>query len=536
MAPFGKLLGGPALLAALFTLAACSSDSPTEVSFESLQTVSGQSQTGTAGSALQSQLVVVALDEAGAPLPGVTITWSVTEGGGTVAPTTVTSGARGLARATWTLGTVAGANSARASATETSYVEFSATGTAGQVVAVELDSSEITVDLGRTAQLEAEAWDQYGNRVTGATFIWATADSGVATVSQDGAITPVAKGLTTVTASAASGPSDSASVTVPDPPLRYLASLRGIDIGSAVNDLPLDADSTYRLTLDREFNSITPESVMKFWVLRPTRGTFDFARADRLMEFAEASAMVVHGHTLVWHVALPGWLVNGDFNKSELLSILKDHILTVVGRYEGRVAAWDVVNEAVADDGISLRNGIWLETIGPEYIDSAFTWAAQADPAARLYYNDYSGEGLGAKSDGIFDLVSDLVAKGVPIHGVGLESHFELNGAPPEQDVIDNMTRIAGLGLEVRISELDVRIRETPTQSDFDDQAVTYRSLLGACLSAVNCTAIAMWGFSDAYSWIPAFFPGWGWATILDETFDPKPAYWALFDELSNPD
>jgi endo-1,4-beta-xylanase len=482
--------------------------------------------------ALPEPLRVVVLDAAGTPLPGVAVTWSVTGGGGAITPNTDTTDSQGLAEAAWVLGDAAGVNHALASTSGTSPVEFLATGVPGPVVTVALSSTQVTVDLGRTVQLTAEARDEYGNVAVAEPFTWDSADPNVATVSQTGEITPVAKGTTTVTATTATGPSALASVMVPEPPLRYLASLRSIEIGSAVQLGPLGADSSYSYTLDREFNTITPENAMKFGPLRPARTSFDFDRADQLVEFAEAGGMSVHGHTLVWHNQLPGWLTGGSFSRSELLDILKQHILTVAGHYEGQVGSWDVVNEAVADDGVSLRSTIWLDIIGPEYLDSAFVWAARADPGARLYYNDYSGEGLGPKSNRIFELVSDLVARGIPIHGVGLQSHFQVDGAPPQPDVLANMQRIAGLGLEVWITELDVRIQGTPSETELETQAAVFRSMLRACLAVESCKAVTMWGFTDKYSWIPSFFPGWGSATIFDATFSPKPAYWAIHDEL----
>ncbi len=522
---------------AVMALMACSADLPLVPNEPSVALIlfAGDGQTGSVGETLPAPLVVKAVDASGVPVSGVQVRWRVTRGEGAVTPAHTTTDAAGVAEVTWTLGTAVGLNSARAAAVGALPVIINATAVPGPVALVTMSSDSVIVDLGRTAQLVAEAWDEYGNAATGDPLAWSSADSAVVTVDEAGVITPVAKGSTTVTAASADGPSASASIVVPDAPLRYLAALRGIEIGSAVLHMPLDTDAVYTLTLDREFNTVTPEQVMKFQWLRPSRSTFDFSLADRFMEFAEASGMVVHGHTLVWHHNLPNWLTTGGFNRSEVLEILKDHILTVVGRYRGRIESWDVVNEAIDPDGVSLRNSFWLQSIGPEYIDSAFTWAAEADSQVRLYYNDYSGEGLNTRSNTIFDLVSGLVGRGVPIHGVGLESHFELGNAPPQQNIIDNMNRIAGIGLDVRVSELDVRIQGTPSAADLESQASTFRSMLQACLPVTRCKAVTMWGFTDKYSWIPWAHPGWGSATILDEEFDPKPAYHALFDELSSP-
>ena len=135
---------------------------------------------------------------------------------------------------------------------------------------------------------------------------------------------------------------------------------------------------------------------------------------------------------------LPAWLTEGTWTRDELIAIIREHITTVVGHYRGRVAAWDVVNEGVGDDG-SLRDTIWLRGIGPEYIDMAFRWAHEADPDALLFYNDYAGEGLGTKSDAIYALVQGLLERGVPINGVGLQMHVSLRWSPQPQDVAANM-------------------------------------------------------------------------------------------------
>jgi endo-1,4-beta-xylanase len=279
---------------------------------------------------------------------------------------------------------------------------------------------------------------------------------------------------------------------------------------------------------------ITPENAMKFGPLHPGRDSYDFGDADSIVDFAKSHGMEVRGHALVWHNQLPGWLIGKSWERDELIEVLREHIMTVVGRYRGRIDAWDVVNEAVADDG-SLRDAIWLRSIGPDYIDMAFRWAHEADPQARLFYNDYGGEGLGRKSEAIYDLVQGLRRRGVPIHGVGLQMHIGLWPFPSPQDVAANMSRLDALGLEVHVTEMDVRIVSPVTDEKLAEQARIYGDMLRVCLSARNCKAFALWGFTDRYSWIPQFFPGSGWALIFDESYRPKPAYNALSDALVNP-
>jgi len=190
-----------------------------------------------------------------------------------------------------------------------------------------------------------------------------------------------------------------------------------------------------------------------------------------------------------------------------------------------------VVNEAVNDDG-SLRNTLWLSRIGPEYLDLAFQFASDADPNARLVYNDYGNESINAKSNGIYDLVSGLMARGIPIHGVGFQLHITRSGINLPS-FVQNMQRFADLGLEIYITELDVRMQLPVTPKKLATQANVYAGILNACLAQSACRAFQMWGFTDAHSWVPSFFPGYGAALIFDEMYQPKPAYDALSLGLS---
>ncbi|MDQ1256265.1 MAG: endo,4-beta-xylanase, partial [Candidatus Hydrogenedentes bacterium] len=180
-------------------------------------------------------------------------------------------------------------------------------------------------------------------------------------------------------------------------PLRDLAEARGKRIGVAVNAGALEHDPVYRRMVGREFNVITPENAMKHGPLCPAPGEYDFTAGDAIVSFAEEHGMRVRGHTLVWHNQLPQWLTEGDYSRDELCGLLREHIQTLVQHYRGKVFAWDVVNEALDENG-SLRKTIWLERIGPEYIVWAFRWAREADPDALLFYNDYEHEGGGKRS------------------------------------------------------------------------------------------------------------------------------------------
>lgn len=321
----------------------------------------------------------------------------------------------------------------------------------------------------------------------------------------------------------------------PQLPLRHLAAGRGRSIGSAVNRFAFNAadDPFYRDVLAREFNMVTAENVMKFEHLRPAADVYAFQAADELITFAEEHDMQVRGHTLVWHNQLPDWLEDGEWSREELIAILEAHISTVVGRYRGRVHYWDVVNEGVDDHSGTLRNTFWLDGIGPDYIDIAFRAARAADPDAILYYNDYGAEALNGKSNAIYDLVTDMVQRGVPIDGVGFQMHTNTDHPPPTWSVLANIDRLAELGLEVQFTEMDVRttIGFETLQSHLTDQAVVYKETTEICLAREACTGLSFWGFTDRYSWIygaigtsyPAEAP-----LLLTPGYEPKAAYYAV--------
>jgi endo-1,4-beta-xylanase len=315
--------------------------------------------------------------------------------------------------------------------------------------------------------------------------------------------------------------------------LRSAAEQQNFHVGAAVSSKAFRQDSKYREVLAREFNMMTPENAMKWRSLRPSQNEFNFDLSDSMVSFAEKHNMKVRGHTLVWHRSVPQWLQEGDFDRSDMISLLREHIQTVVNRYQGKIYAWDVVNEAITRRG-ELRDTIWLRTIGPEYIEMAFRWAHAADPDALLFYNDYGGEETGVKADGIYQLVKELKAKGVPIDGVGMQMHKGLRNPPDPDEVRDNMERLADLGMQVHITEMDVRIqngRGSPAER-FRAQGYIYQDMLETCMDAGNCDSFVMWGFTDAYSWIPQFTGNPDAPLIFDEEYEPKPAYRRLMETL----
>jgi len=320
------------------------------------------------------------------------------------------------------------------------------------------------------------------------------------------------------------------------PTLRSLAAKRNFYMGAAVAVSPLLSLPQYRDTLSQQYNMVVAENAMKWDATEPGQGVFDFSQADPIVKFAEANQMRVRGHNLVWHNQLPAWLTAGTFTHEQLLGILHDHIYGVVTHFKGQIQDWDVVNEAVADDG-SLRKDMWLDTLGPDYIEQAFRFAHDADPDAKLFYNDYNGEGIGYKANAIYALVSGLKSKGVPIDGVGLQMHVGIgpHEASDPADVSANMDRLAALGLEVQITEMDVKIQHGSGTVDQNlaAQATLYANMLQVCLQHKACTAFLTWGFTDMYTWIPGFTGKDDAPLPFDKAFQPKPAYTALLNVLS---
>lgn len=317
-----------------------------------------------------------------------------------------------------------------------------------------------------------------------------------------------------------------------DPPLRELADKLGIHIGSAVSADALSSDAWYAQILGQQFSAITPENEMKWVSVEGQQGVYTFGPADAEVQFAEQHHQLVRGHNLVWFRQLPGWLTEGPFTNAQLADILKQHILTEAGHFRGKIWQWDVVNEPFEEDG-TLRSTIWLNALGPDYIADALRWTHEADPQAALFLNDYNIEGIGPKSDALYALVKNLKAEGVPLDGIGFETHLDLQYNIPPM-IQENFQRFAALGLQIAITEMDVRMTLPATSETLAAQANVYAQLLQDCLAVRQCVDFTVWEYTDKYSWVPEFFTGEGAADIYDENLAPKPAYTALIHALEN--
>lgn len=281
-----------------------------------------------------------------------------------------------------------------------------------------------------------------------------------------------------------------------------------------------------------EFNMITPANSMKMNLIQPTQGVFDFTDTDALVTWANQNGLEFRGHPLVWHTQAPGWLTGGTFTKDQMVAIMYAHIDALMGRY--KLPYWDVVNEAVDEANLAqgYRSTFWYNTIGPEFIDLAFQRARMDDPNAKLFYNDYNIEQLGnPKADRVFQMVQDLKNRGIPIDGVGLQGHYFVtpdggtSGLPDMQAIRDNMKRYADLGLEVHITECDLRIGKPLDDNKLALQTAFYRDLLQVCVDAPNCSHFTVWGLSDIDSWVPSTFKDYDYAHLWDSNFMPKPGY-----------
>ncbi|MFC0032674.1 endo-1,4-beta-xylanase [Micromonospora chaiyaphumensis] len=345
-----------------------------------------------------------------------------------------------------------------------------------------------------------------------------------------------------------------------DQSLRNLAQRHGLAIGTAVDMAALDdpADPRYRQLAASEFSTVTAENVMKWESLEPTRGTYNWEPADRLLAFAKQNNQRVRGHVLVWHNQLPGWLTSGvadgSISDTELRDILREHITAVVTHFKGRIWQWDVVNEAVSDpwDTPSTLHykGFWAEHLGPGYIADAFRWARAADPHALLFYNDYNIEAFGSrdpandKTQFVYDMARSLLAQRVPIDGIGSQGHLGTQyGNFDTFQVAEALRKFAGLGLATAFTEVDVRSQLTEGVRAGDSNeinprlqasAANFSVLLRACLAERHCLSFTVWGFTDKHSWVPGWFsdPPEGLATIYDENYQPKRAYQEMRADL----
>lgn len=298
----------------------------------------------------------------------------------------------------------------------------------------------------------------------------------------------------------------------------------------------------------QQFNSITPENAMKMGPIHPQEHRYNFALADSIVQFAQTHGIKVRGHALCWHEQTPAWLfkdsLGNTVSKEVLLQRLKDHITTVVNRYKGKVYAWDVVNEAVDDDSTRLlRNSLWYQICGEDFIVKAFEYAHAADPDAVLFYNDYNTE-RPQKTERVYQLLKKLTDAKIPIHGVGLQAHWSLY-EPTENELRYTIEKFSSLGLKVQITELDISVyrweknrrSKQPGESDTltaergQQQLEQYKKVFRILRDYKNViTGVTFWGVSDKRTWLDDY-PVRGrknYPLLFDQNLQPKKVYYEV--------
>ncbi|TEA15691.1 Endo-1,4-beta-xylanase 5 [Colletotrichum sidae] len=282
------------------------------------------------------------------------------------------------------------------------------------------------------------------------------------------------------------------------------------------------------------FGAMTPGNGQKWQFTEKTQGVFSYTSGDEIADFAKTNGMLLRCHTLVWHSQLPTWVSSGTWTKEQLTSIIETHVSNVAGHYKGQCYSWDVVNEALNEDG-TYRDSVFHKVLGTDFIPVAFKAAAAADDAAKLYYNDYNIELAGGKQKEVLNIIKSIKAAGARIDGVGLQAHLIVGSAGSRAALAGVLKSYVDAGVaEVAYTELDIRHKSIPADAAAQQQQATdYVSVVGACLDTSECVGVTIWDYTDKYSWIPSVFPGTGEALPWDKDLKPKPAYTAISSLLA---
>ena len=305
--------------------------------------------------------------------------------------------------------------------------------------------------------------------------------------------------------------------------LKDLATAAGKDIGFALDPNRL-SESAYKSIADSEFNLVVAENAMKWDATEPSQNSFSYGQGDQVASYAASTGKELYGHTLVWHSQMPRWTDN--LSGTALESAMKNHVTNVATHFKGKVASWDVVNEAFGENGERRSDSPLQQKIGNGYIETAFRTARAADPNAKLCINDYNTDAINSKSTAIYNLVRDFKARGVPIDCVGFQSHLIIGQVPSTMQ--QNLQRFADLGVDVRITELDIRMNMPADSTKLATQAADYKKVFQICNAVTRCQGVTIWGITDKYSWVPGVFSGQGAALVWDDSYNKKPAYAAI--------
>lgn len=326
-------------------------------------------------------------------------------------------------------------------------------------------------------------------------------------------------------------------------------------IGSAVNDnLVSKKDSLGEQIVLTEYNTITPENSMKWMYMEPEQGKFEFETADKYIDFSTKNDIAFIGHNLVWHSQLAGWVEKIE-SKEELSASLKNHVQTVAARYSGKIHGWDVVNEALNEDG-TLRNSLFLKQLGPDYLINSFKWAEEADPKAELYYNDYNMTRQ-EKRAGAIKLVKDIQASGARIDGIGMQAHWGLED-PTLEEIETSILEYSDLGIQVMITEFDITVLPNPwdlegaeVSQNFEGSehmnpytkelpdsvntqlAQRYKDIFSLFKKhSDKISRVTFWGINDGVSWLNSWpiEERTNYPLLFDREYNRKPAYYSVLE------
>jgi endo-1,4-beta-xylanase len=326
-----------------------------------------------------------------------------------------------------------------------------------------------------------------------------------------------------------------------------LKDISSFPIGTAIKIQTLMNDTQLQKLQIKNFNSITATSDMKMNAIMPAENSFNWKTADTILYYAEKNKQRLFGHNLIWHSSTPKWVEKKGAKDSIWLDeFMKEYIQTYVVRYKGKVAAWDVVNEAIESSGGNYRETFWYKKLGKSYIEKAFIYAHEADPDAVLFYNDFNIERDTTKLHAVLNMVNEFKDKGVPISGIGFQMHIRMDIS--DEIIAYSLKKAADTGLQIHLSEVDIifnthndeRLGGIENYSFLTNemkqaQAEKYKNLIHMYKTIVpkeQQFGITFWDFTDRDSWIKGFFNMKDWPCIYDDDLQPKPAYFGVLDGL----
>ncbi|KDN59803.1 putative glycosyl hydrolase family 10 [Colletotrichum sublineola] len=318
--------------------------------------------------------------------------------------------------------------------------------------------------------------------------------------------------------------------------LHELAVKAGKKYFGTATDNPELSDSAYVSILSDSslFGQMTAGNGQKWDYVEPQQGVFNYNYADVVPNLAKKNGQILRCHTLLYRAQTPQWVTNGKWTKAQMTSVIQTHIKNVVGHYKGQCYSWDVVNEAIDDQGNYRQDTAFYNVLGLDYVPLAFNTARDTDPAAKLYYNDYNIEVSNSKQQKTLELVKFVQQSGAPIDGVGLQGHFIVGSMPSQADLEKAANQFTALGVEVAYTEFDIKFTSLPYNSaGLESQAEAYVAVIKACLNVQGCVGWTIWDWTDKYSWVPATFPGQGGACLWDQNLKPKPAYYSVSSALA---